>query len=105
MQRILIVENDGSQIEAFAGCLAGAGYAVETVSPQAAWAALDRDTPDLLTFGLFLGAAGLHLCRRVKDEPRFAKVVVSAHAPNVDPAEVVHALEAWGYGFHGWLGY
>src|SRR5207249_1601185 len=103
MQRVLIVEDDVSRIEAFAVCLTGAGYAVETVSPAAAWAALERCTPDLLTFSLFLGDAGLELCQRVKAEPRFAKVVVSAHAPQVDPASVLHALEAGADGFIGLL--
>ncbi|MFL5338812.1 MAG: response regulator, partial [Gemmataceae bacterium] len=104
MQRVLIVEDVVAETEAFAECLAATGYAVETVPPPAAWAALQRQTPSLVTFDLHLASdAGLDLCRRVKADPRLAAVVVSAHSRQVDPACVLRALEAGADGFIGLL--
>src|SRR5713226_1124375 len=103
MSRVLIVEDSSAEIQALQCELTAAGFAVEIVRrPDDAWAALQRQSPDLLLVGLSLeGDAAFPFIRRVKGDTRFAGLTVAGQARQPDPPSVLRALEAGADGFLG----
>lgn len=100
--RILVVDDDPDLLHGTALLLEKAGYTVDrAASGEAALAAVAARPPDLVLLDRNLGGIdGLEVCRRIKQVPAFADVlVVIASASSIATENQAEGLEAGADGY------
>lgn len=93
---ILVVEDELAVRDTMTEALGLFGYRVTAVdSAEAALIAIERDVPDLVLTDVHMRAiSGVELCRRIKNDPRFALVPVVILTGVADLAARVAGLDA-----------
>jgi len=94
--RILVVDDEPAILRLTARLLRAEGYSVSTEgSGEAAVAAVQRDSPDLVLLDVQMrGLSGLDVCRRIKADPRTRLVPVILHTGLKARADRIHGIEA-----------
>lgn len=93
---VLVVEDEARVRETLREALSLFGYRVVVVaSAEAALTEIERAVPDLILTDVHMGAmSGVELCRRIKNDPRFALVPVVILTGVADLAARVAGLDA-----------
>src|SRR5262245_30479666 len=101
MCRVLVVEDHLTEAQELADALTAAGYevAVADDAPAARYL-LGLKSFDVLLCDLQLpDGAGFELCRHVKNDPHWDRLVVVVHARQADPVQILRGLEAGADGY------
>ena len=96
MQRnIIVVEDERDLADLVALHLRREGFRVDTYGDGAqGFAAIDRDTPDLVVLDLMLpGMDGLEICRRIRQSGRLERTLVLVLTARGEEIDVVGGLE------------
>jgi len=94
--RVLVVDDERSVLEAVARVLAPKNWHLRLLDdPSLLWQSLHAHTPDLLVLDADLsGASGLHLCRQLRNTPRWSSLPVLVLCERDDGVSVHAIFEA-----------